>query len=107
MGNSTTAISADSVDEPIGGGGCVGDTDRSAVADDVAPTGNLVPDAHVVAVMLANGRCAVYGPTLSAESTTNRDRLLWIPSNALDPDEGGRPPPTACGESLIGQADRC
>ena len=25
------------------------------VADDVAPTGNLVPDAHVVALMLANG----------------------------------------------------
>ena len=25
------------------------------VADDVAPTGNLVPDAHLVALMLANG----------------------------------------------------
>jgi hypothetical protein len=25
------------------------------VADDVAPTGNLVPDAHVVALMLSNG----------------------------------------------------
>lgn len=25
------------------------------VADDVAPTGNLVPDAHVAALMLANG----------------------------------------------------
>ena len=25
------------------------------VADDVAPTGNLVPDAHMVALMLANG----------------------------------------------------
>lgn len=27
----------------------------SEVADDVAPTGNLVPDAHVVALMLATG----------------------------------------------------
>jgi predicted nucleic acid-binding protein len=25
------------------------------VADDVAPTGNLVPDAHLVALMLENG----------------------------------------------------
>jgi toxin-antitoxin system PIN domain toxin len=25
------------------------------VADDVVPTGNLVPDAHIVALMLANG----------------------------------------------------
>lgn len=25
------------------------------VADDAAPTGNLVPDAHIVALMLANG----------------------------------------------------
>jgi len=25
------------------------------IADDVAPTGNLVPDAHVAALMLANG----------------------------------------------------
>ena len=27
----------------------------SEVADDVAPTGNLVPDAHLVALMLENG----------------------------------------------------
>lgn len=38
----------------------VGEDDRfwlrfSEVADDAAPTGNLIPDAHVVALMLANG----------------------------------------------------
>jgi predicted nucleic acid-binding protein len=27
----------------------------SEVADDVGPTGNLVPDAHLVALMLENG----------------------------------------------------
>jgi toxin-antitoxin system PIN domain toxin len=38
----------------------IGEDDRfwnrfSEVADDIAPTGNLVPDAHLVALMLANG----------------------------------------------------
>lgn len=30
------------------------------VADDVAPTGNLVPDAHLMALMLANGVLTIW-----------------------------------------------
>jgi toxin-antitoxin system PIN domain toxin len=47
------------------------------VADDVAPTGNLVPDAHLVALMLANGVRTIW--------TRDRDYRKFIGIRVHDP----------------------
>ena len=47
------------------------------VADDVAPTGNLVPDAHLVALMLANGVRTIW--------TRDRDYRKFRGIRAHDP----------------------
>jgi toxin-antitoxin system PIN domain toxin len=47
------------------------------VADDVAPTGNLVPDAHIAALMLANGVRSIW--------TRDRDYRLFSGIRVDDP----------------------
>ncbi|HKG55885.1 MAG TPA: TA system VapC family ribonuclease toxin [Candidatus Limnocylindrales bacterium] len=52
------------------------------VADDVEPTGNLVPDAHLVALMIENGVTVIW--------THDRDFRKFGGITARDPFEGGR-----------------
>jgi uncharacterized protein len=57
-----------------------GETFRSRfaeVADDVAPTGNLVPDAHLVALMLENGVRTIW--------TRDRDYRKFTSIRVRDP----------------------
>ena len=55
----------------------------SEIADDVAPTGNLVPDAHVVALMLANGVRTIW--------TRDRDYRTFSGIRVRDPFPQQRP----------------
>jgi uncharacterized protein len=60
----------------------IGEDDRfwarfADVADDVAPTGNLVPDAHLVALMLANGVRTIW--------TRDRDYRIFNGIRVHDP----------------------
>lgn len=60
----------------------VGEGDRfwdrfAEVADDVAPTGNLIPDAHLVALMLENGVRTIW--------TRDRDYRLFSGIRVHDP----------------------